>query len=167
MTGGCGTGLARRAVAWWYARAPRERWMLTGMCAAIAAFVAWYGLLGPLQGVRQAAADRHADALMDAAEIEHALAAIAASGRPAGDTLSADALQRLVTDSAGAAGISFDRRGETANGGLEVGVDAVAAGTLFNWLDGLRLEHGVAPVAVDVERREGRLRAELRFAPAQ
>src|SRR5690606_24039659 len=75
VTGECGTGLARRAVAWWYARAPRERWMLTGMCAAIAAFVAWYGLLGPLQGVRQAAADRHADALMDAAEIEHGLAA--------------------------------------------------------------------------------------------
>ena len=46
-------------------------------------------------------------------------------------------------------------------------MDAVAAGTLFNWLDGLRLAHGVAPVAVDVERREGRLRAELRFAPAQ
>lgn len=156
-----------RLAGWWHARAPRERWMLAVMCAAIAAFVAWYALLAPLQALRQRAADRHAAAVMDMAEIERGLEAIAAAEANGAARVPPAALHQLVTDSAGAAGINFDRREVAADGGLEITVDAVAAATLFNWLDGLRLEHAVAPMAVDVERREGRLRAQLRFAPTQ
>lgn len=152
---------------WWQDRAPRERWMLSIMCAAIAAFVAWYAVLAPLQAMRQRAADRHAAAVMDAAEIERGLEAIAASEASGAARVPAAALHQLVTDSAGAAGINFDRREVAADGGLDVTIDAVSSGTLFNWLDGLRPEHAVAPMAVDVERREGRLRARLRFAPTQ
>lgn len=161
-----GTTLAKLS-GWWQARAPRERWMLSVMCVAIAAFVTWYALLAPLQALRQRAADRHAAAVMDAAEIRRGLEAITAAGTSGADGVPAAALLQLVTDSAGAAGINFDRREAAADGGLEITIDAVATTALFNWLDGLRLEHGVAPVALEVERREGRLRAQLHFAPAQ
>lgn len=164
---GAAPAATARLAGWWHAREPRERWMLAVMCAAIAAFVAWYAVLAPLQGLRQRAADRHAAAALDAAEVERGLAVVAAASDPASAPLPAEALHALVTDSAGAAGITFDRREATPDGGLEVGTDAVDALPLFNWLDGLRLEHAIAPVAVDIERREGRLRAQLRFAPAQ
>lgn len=167
MSGTDNRGSGARVATWWHARAPRERWMVAVACVAIAAFVAWYGVLAPLQAVRQQNADRHAAAMLDAAEVERGLAAIAASDGQGTAAMTAGELQPLVIDSAGAAGITFDRREETADGGLEVAVDAAHATTLFNWLDSLRLEHAVAPVAVDIERREGRLRAQLRFAPAQ
>lgn len=159
-------GAIVRLAGWWHAREPRERWMLAVMSAAIAVFVAWYAVLAPLQSVRQRAADRHAEAMRDVIEVRRGLAAVAAAGASGIAPVAAAALHPLVTDSAGAAGIVFDRREFAADGGLEVTVDSVSAGTLFNWLDGLRLEHAVAPVAVDIERREGRLRAQLRFAPA-
>lgn len=169
MSGAADSQATTRAkfAGWWQDRAPRERWMLSIMCVAIAAFVAWYAVLAPLQALRQRAADRHAAAVMDAAEIERGLGAIAAADADGPARVPADTLHQLVTNSAGAAGISFDRREADADGGLDITIDAVAAATLFNWLDGLRLEHGVAPVRVEAERREGRLRAQLRFAPAQ
>jgi len=159
-------GRRERLAGWWHALAPRERWMLALMCVTIAAFAAWYAVLAPLRALRVHAAEQHTAAVMDAAEVERGLAIIAASdpgrpGLPGGD------LEQVVTDSAGAAGIAFDRRQAAADGGLEIGIEAVPAAALFNWLDGLRQEHGVAPVAVDIERREGQLRAQLRFVPAQ
>lgn len=74
-----------RASAWWHARAPRERWMLVVMFAAVAAFAAWFGLLAPLDSARERAADRHAAAIQARAEAGRGLAAIAAAAadRPA------------------------------------------------------------------------------------
>lgn len=157
---------ATRLADWWHARAPRERWMLATMCAAIAAFVTWYGLLAPLQSARDRAAVRHASAIQAVAEVERSLALVSAAmeDRPAAPP--AERFRTSIVDSAGAAGIGLDREEPSADGGLAVGIDAVSANALFAWLDTLRLEHGIAPVAVDVERRDGRLRARLHFGPS-
>lgn len=154
-----------RAIEWWHARAPRERRMLAAMFAGIAAFVAWYGVLSPLLSARDRAAARHASAIQAHAEIERSLAGVAAAaeGRPvppAGDRFHA-----LISDSAGAAGVGIDRREPSSGGDLEIGIDAASTAALLGWLDALRLEHGISPVAVDIERRDGRLRARLHFGP--
>ena len=161
IAGDAGTRLAD----WWHARVPRERWMLATMCAAIAAFVIWYGVLAPLQSARDRTAGRHASAIRALAEVESSLALVATAkdDRPAAPP--ADRFRTTIVNSAGAAGIGLDREEPSADGGLEIGVDAVSANALFAWLGALRLDHGIAPVAVDVERRNGRLRARLRFGP--
>jgi general secretion pathway protein M len=159
------TNAGARLVEWWHGRAPREQWMLTLMCTAIAVFIVWYGVLAPLLTARDRAAERHASAIQDRAGIEHILARVAAASQDRPAPPPADRFHALVADSAGAAGIGIDRQEPSPDGGVEVGIDAVPANALFAWLDTLRLEHGIAPEAVDIERREGRLRARLRFGP--
>ncbi|MGY0561432.1 type II secretion system protein GspM [Luteimonas sp. A277] len=154
-----------RLVDWWHGRARREQWMLSLMCAAIAVFIGWYGVLAPLLVARDRAAERHASAIQDRVEIEQTLARVAAASQDRPAPPPVDRFHALVADSAGAAGIGLERQEPSPDGGVEVGIDAVPANALFAWLDTLRLEHGIAPEAVDIERREGRLRARLRFGP--
>lgn len=150
---------------WWQAREPRERIMVSVMLVAIAAFVAWYGVLSPLRHARDAAQARYLRAVAALAETESTLATLgqARGTRPA---VRGAAFADRIVDSAGAAGVAISRRDTDADSSLVLGIDGVAANTLFAWLDALRRDHGIAPLALEIDKRDGRLRAELRFAPA-
>lgn len=154
-----------RIAAWWQGLSPRERAMVAAMCAAIAAFVAWFGVLAPLRAARDEARQRHAEAVRAAAHVDAALARIAAIRAQRPPPPAADAWQAIVIDSAGAAGLGLERQEVLPDGALAIGIGGAAAPALFGWLDALRLEHAIAPDVVDIERRDGRLRASLRFPP--
>lgn len=150
---------------WWQALAPRERVMVSVMLVAIAAFAGWYGVLSPLRHARDAAQARYLRAVAALHETDAGLAALAAS-RDSGTALRGRARDDLIVDSAGAAGVAISRRDSEGDGSFVVGIDGAAADALFAWLDTLRDEHGIAPFALEIDKRDGRLRAELRFAPA-
>ncbi|NZA26597.1 type II secretion system protein M [Luteimonas sp. SJ-92] len=154
-----------RVADWWQAREPRERWMVAVMLAALAAFVLWYGAIAPLRQARDDARARHADAVAAVQEIERALARIEASAARLPPPPADDAFATAIVDSAGAAGVAISRQDDGGDGVLVIAIDAVAAPALFGWIDTLRREHGIAPLALQVDKRDGRLRAELRFAP--
>jgi general secretion pathway protein M len=149
---------------WWQGRNRRERIMVSVMLAAIAAFLAWYGVLSPLRQARDAAQARYLRAAAALEETDAALALLA-EPRNSPPVARGQAYAEIIVDSAGAAGVAIARRDADADGGLVLGIDGVAANTLFAWLDALREKHGVAPIAIEIDKRDGRLRAELRFAP--
>ncbi|MCD9046057.1 type II secretion system protein GspM [Luteimonas sp. MHLX1A] len=148
---------------WWNARAPRERWMLAAMAASIAVFLAWFAVLTPLESALERGGARLAAATRSAAEVEAALASLPPEGVQSGLTPAAHFA--LITDTAAVAGVGVEHQSPDSGGGLEIDFDASDTGTLFAWLDTLRLEHRVAPLAVRIERRDGRLRGSLRFPP--
>ncbi|MDH5824137.1 type II secretion system protein GspM [Luteimonas sp. RD2P54] len=157
-----------RLADWWHAREPRERWMVSAMLIALAAFALWYGAIAPLRQARDAARERHAAAAAALREIESALAYLEASAARLPPAPAGDAFARAIADSAGAAGVAIGRQDHGGGGGegvLVVAIDAVDAAALFGWIDALRRDHGIVPTGLQVDKRGGRLRAELRFAP--
>lgn len=147
---------------WWHGRAPRERRMLIVMLLAVAAFLVWFAVLRPLvRWEETAAADRQAAAATLAgvrsarAELDAFHAALSA---PATEAVT---LAELLPRTASAAGVALSRQ-QPRDGLLTVGIDAVDAPALLAWLDALARQ-GVAPVALEVGERDGRLHAELAF----
>ncbi len=146
---------------WWRTRAPRERWMLTVMVLAIVAFLVWFAVLRPLARWQQdAAADRLA-ATATLAEVRAARDGLAAFQSALPDPPAAVPLEELLPRTATAAGVALSRQ-QRHEGLLTVGIDAVDAPALLAWLDALARQ-GIAPVALDVGERDGRLHAEFAF----
>ncbi len=148
---------------WWGARDRRERTMLTVMAAAIAAFVAWYGVVTPLQALRERARSGHDRSALQLSRVQ-AMAAALAADRPeaAGTPPSA----QMLLDAARAAGIEVSRHGAGPGEGLVIEIDATSAGALFDWLDGLRARHSLAPSALNIAADGGRLRVRAVFGSA-
>lgn len=151
-----------RFLAWWTARAQRERTMLLVMAAAVGAFVYWYALLGPLRAWGEAARQRHDHAALELRSVIADARAIEAlrRRRPTEATSPADA----IATSARAAGIAIARHRQAADGTLMVDVDAAPAPALFGWLDALRREHDIGPVSLQIAKANGQLKAALGFA---
>lgn len=150
---------------WWSIRNARERAMLATMCIALAAFAWWYGLLMPLRLWREQARTRydHAAAAWQATSTNAAAIAALAAAQPRNP----EALAATVLDSARDAGIAVSRQRRDAQGRFVVDIDAVDAAQLQAWLDALQRRQRIAPQAVAIGKREGRLHAELGFdAPA-
>lgn len=149
---------------WWGSRNARERAMLVAMCIALAAFAWWYGLLMPLRLWREHARTRydHAAAAWQATRANAtAIAALVAAQPRNRETLAA-----TVLDSAREAGIAVSRQRSDAQGRFVVDIDAVDAVQLQAWLDALQSKQRIAPQAVAIGKRDGRLHAELGFAAA-
>lgn len=147
----------------WQARQPRERVMLAVMAGAIAAFLYWYGGVVPLRKLADGAQSQYDRAATRLAVVRDNLAAIrtareAVPGAPVGAAHAA-----TILDTAQAAAVSVSRQRARGDSGLAIGIDAVDASALFRWLDTLRTVHGIAPDALDVGRRDGRLHAEVAF----
>jgi general secretion pathway protein M len=152
----------QRAAKWWQARDGRERRMLAVMCAALAAFAWWYGLVAPMQRMREAARSDYLQTVREvqamAADLER-IAALRGSGRR---PPTAETLPRIVLSSATGAGLAISRqRGQ--DDGFEIGIDSAETAQVFGWLDALRQQHGIAPEMLEIERRNGAVRVEARF----
>ena len=157
---------ADRLFHWWQAREPREQRMLAVMCAAIGAFVVWFGVVAPLREVRDAAGERHRRAAADLREISHGVDTITAlqARNPAIPTV--DAFASVILDTAATAQVPISRQRIDDAGVLVVGIDAVAAPALLGWLDRLGHEHGIAPLALEISERNGDLQVQARFRPS-
>lgn len=151
-------------VPWWQALAPRERAMLGMMSVAIVAFALWLGAVRPLQHARDAAMQRHDRAAAGLQEVIAATDAIQALQARQPAPPAGDAFARTILDAAAAAHVPVARQRGNDTGGLEIGIDAVAAPALFGWLEALRHRHGIAPALLDVTERNGELRVQASFA---
>lgn len=149
---------------WWSARNTRERAMLALMLLAIAAFVLWLGAWRPLDAVARAAHLHRLRASADLAEVRALTAAIAERQAQRPPPLSDEALPRAIARSAAAGGVAISRQRSAGDGRFVVGIDAVEAPALFAWLDLLARRHGLAPVSLKVEERDGSLAVEAGFA---
>lgn len=147
--------------AWWQDRAPRERGMLALMMLALALFIGWYAVLAPLQRLADRARDRRGNAAALLAEVRAAVTETGSGGQAG---IPADPLATLLQGAA-AGGVSISRQRDGDGGNVVLGIDAVQAPALFAWLDTMRREHGIAPLGLEVEERNGQLQAEVTFAP--
>lgn len=148
---------------WWQSRERREQRMLAVMFAALAAFVLWFAVVAPLQRVRDAARDRHHGAAADLREVVHGVDTITALQARNPGMSTADAFASAVLDTAAAARVPVSRQRIDDAGVLQVGIDAVEAPALLGWLDHLRHQHGIAPLALDISERNGRLQVQASF----
>lgn len=157
-------GTFRRARHWWQARDARERGMLAVMFAMLAGFALWYGIVTPLLQVRtqaQAHYDRAAAELI-ATRANTRDIAVLLKQRPVRPT--GGAFSNAVLASAKAADVAVSRQRVDGQGALTVGIDAVQATALFDWLDTLRRDHGIAPQTLSIAKANGRLRVEVSFS---
>ncbi|MGQ4658968.1 type II secretion system protein GspM [Lysobacter sp. F6437] len=148
---------------WWQSRELREQRMLAMMFVAVAAFALWFGVVAPLQHMRDAARDRRDSAAADLQEVTQAVDAITAlqarnPGLPTGD-----AFTSAILDTAASTQVPVSRQRTGDAGMLEIGIDAVAAPALLGWLDALIQQHGIAPQALDISERNGSLQVQASF----
>jgi len=151
---------------WWSARDARERAMLALMLLAIGVFALWLGAWRPLDAMAHSARQHRLQATADLAEARALAAAVAErqAQRPA--PLSGDALSSAIARSAAAGGVAISRQRTAGDDRLVVGIDAVETPALFAWLDLLARQHGVAPVSLKVDKRDGSLAVEAGFKAA-
>jgi len=148
---------------WWGGLSDRERWMLMGLGALVAALAFWYGLLTPLQRWAGAAAERHAEAAETLAEAERIAAEAAAleRDRKAAAGSAADAVHRTAEG----AGVRLLREEPGARGALNVWTDLVEVKPLFVWLAALQRDHSVGVRTFEAHRSEaGKIDARIGFA---
>lgn len=149
---------------WWSARNARERAMLVLMLLAIAAFALWLGAWRPLDAAARSARQHRLQATANLAEVRALAAAVAERQAQRPPPLSGEALAGVITRSAAAGGVAISRQRTAGDGRFVVGIDAVEAPALFAWLDLLAQQHGLAPVSLKVEERDGGLAVEAGFA---
>lgn len=136
--------------------------MVAVMLAAVAAFAWWYGLVAPLRGVRDDRIARYDRAVADLQALSAGVATVHGQ-RPGGRAIAAAVDADALVADAAAAGVVVARRRTTADGALELGIDAVDAPVLFAWLDVAARDPGVAPSRLLVEATGAAVRAELVF----
>lgn len=150
-----------QALQWWEGRSLRERRMLTVMLALIAATAVWLGVVRPLFGWREAAAENRARA-----EAEHgAVLAAVARLAPIRTAAPADArgLEPTVRQTAEAAGLTITT-GMDASGRLGFRIDRGSTAAVFGWLSGLKTAQGLDPVSLGViENADATLQVEGAF----
>lgn len=145
-----------RALTDWLAgRTQRERWMLIGLAVVAGGILVFYGVVQPLNGWREAAAERRADA----AEATRLIAAAEARLRP-GATSDPARLAEVAGPLAEAQGLAVELTpGE--DGGLAFSAQQAPTAALFSWLAALESQHGIEAVAISVtENADATLQAQ-------
>ena len=145
-----------RAVTDWLAgRTPRERAMLIGLAVVAGGILLFYGVVQPLYGWREAAAERRAEA----AEATRLIAAAEARIQP-GATSDPARLAEVAGPLAEAQGLAVELSpGE--DGGLAFSAQQAPTAALFGWLAALESQHGMEAVAISVtENADATLQAQ-------
>ncbi len=146
----------------WDGRTLREQRMLMAMALLVAAVVLWLGVVRPLNGWREDAADDRARAEAGLTEVRAALVRVAPD---AGDARPIDAqgLEPAVRQTAEAAGLQITT-GMDPSGRLGFRVSNAPGSALFGWLAALETTHGLQPVSLGViENADATLQVEGAF----
>ena len=136
--------------------------MLMAMALLAAAAVLWLGVVRPLNGWREDAADDRARAEAQRVEVRAALVRLAPD---AGKVRRVDArgLEPAVRQTAEAAGLQIVTRMDPS-GRLGFRVGNAPGPALFGWLAALETTHGLQPVSLSVvENADASLQAEGAF----
>lgn len=123
----------------WGERSPREQWMLGVMFALLAVVVLWLGVVGPLASAQRsaregllAATDRNAAMRAKVKLLKTLPLRVAASSRTA--------IDQLVSQSAGEAGLTLERAEAQGSARIEIAMASVRPVALFSWLAALEAE---------------------------
>lgn len=144
----------------WNGRSTREQGLLIVLAASFAVFVAYYGIMLPLQRAALSADAHRARAAQQWADVQAGAGEIASLGNASG-------IEEAVTASAEASGVTLERSRVESPREITVWVKGTEPGALFSWLLLLQKAHGVVAANVAATRDdEGALDAELRFAGA-
>ncbi|WP_097091948.1 type II secretion system protein GspM [Novosphingobium sp. Chol11] len=124
----------------WGERSPREQWMLGVMFALLAVVVLWLGVLYPL-----AAAQRSArEALIEATDRNAAMRAkvklLKTLPRGVAGASAMVAIDQLVSQSAGEAGLTLERADAQGGARIEIAMASVRPVALFSWLAALEAQ---------------------------
>lgn len=146
----------------WDGRTLRERRMLMVMALLAAAVGLWLGVVRPLNGWREGAADDRDRAAAGLSQARAALARIAPD--PGGmRPVDAGGLEPAVRRTAELAGLQV-ATGMDSSGRLGFRVSNAPAAALFGWLAGLETTHGLQPVRLGVvENADASLQVEGAF----
>lgn len=140
---------------WLAGRTQRERWMLIGLAVVAGGILVFYGLVQPLYGWREAAAERRADAV----EATRLIAAAEARLQP-GATSDPARLAEVAGPLAEAQGLAVELS-PGDDGGLAFSAQQAPTAALFGWLAALESQHGVEAVAISVtENADATLQAQ-------
>lgn len=152
------------ALAWWAGRTDRERWLLGGLGAVMAALVAWYGVWTPLQAWSRDAQDRLALAASGVAEAEAAAQEISRFRQMRGGRTGPAAA--AVSRSAATAGLVLAKNEPAPDGGLTVWIEAAPPKVLFAWLASVRSDLGLGVRSLETQAGEGGVQARIAFEGA-
>jgi general secretion pathway protein M len=114
-------------IIWWEARSARERGLIGVMLALLAIVLAWLVVVRPLADALDAAKLRHGAAVV-------ALAEARAHARPAAGPAAAGPADRIVAETASAAGFTGARIARLGPRRATVAVDAARPQALFGWV---------------------------------
>jgi len=147
----------------WDGRTRREQRMLAVMALLVAAVVVWLGIVRPLTGWREQAADDRARAETRLVEVRTALTRLAPATGGKARTLDARGLEPVVLQTAEAAGLQLTT-GMDPSGRLGFRAANAPGAAVFNWLGALETTHGVQPVSLSVvENADASLQVEGAF----
>lgn len=129
--------MMEQAKIFWNDRSPREQWMLAVMAALLVVVVLWLGLFRPLDAAQRSARDRLLEATDRNASIRAKVKLLkalpAGGGLPARDA----AIDQLVGQSAGEAGLTLERAQAQGPGRIDIAIASVRPVALFSWLASL------------------------------
>ncbi|HMJ93784.1 MAG TPA: type II secretion system protein GspM [Allosphingosinicella sp.] len=128
--------------AWWRARSRREQILLLILSALFGITFAWLLVVRPLGDSLAAARERHSEAVIALAE---ARAGAAAIGRLERDRPSSAAgpVERIVTESASAAGFQLSRIQPEGAGKVALAIEAARPQALFAWVSEMETKNGL------------------------
>ncbi|MDP1874249.1 type II secretion system protein GspM [Phenylobacterium sp.] len=127
---------------WWTTRSRREQVLLGLMGALLLGFLLWFAVASPLRSAAQDASAHLTRALADEAVVDAARAEIARLGEAAPRAQRSGSVERVVSDTAAAGGLTVVR--------VEIddqnGVQAVVSGpstAVLPWIALLQAEHAI------------------------
>ena len=145
----------KAVIDWLAGRTPRERAMLAGLAVVAGGILIFYGVVQPLNGWREAAAERRAEA----SEATRLIAAAEARIQP-GATSDPARLAEVAGPMAEAQGLAVELS-PGADGGLAFSAQQAPTAALFGWLAALESQHGMEAVAISVtENADATLQAQ-------
>ncbi|MDO8900113.1 MAG: type II secretion system protein GspM [Phenylobacterium sp.] len=149
---------------WWTTRSRREQMLLGALGGLLLLFVFWFGLAAPLRGASKDAQSHLARALADEAVVDAAAAEIARLGEAAAPRGRGAPVERLVAQTAEAAGLEIIRI-EAGEGGTVQAVVMGPSTAVLPWIAQLQAEHAIAARHLTLLKGEvGQLDVDATFA---
>lgn len=132
--------MMERLQAYWGDRSPREQWMLGVMFALLAGVILWLGVARPLGHAQRSAREALTEATERNAAIRAKVKLLKSIPRLAGAMDRSMALDQLVEQSAGEAGLTLERAQAQGAGRLDMAIASVRPVALFSWLAALEAQ---------------------------
>lgn len=118
----------------WGERSPREQWMLGVMFALLGLVILWLGLIRPLDAAQRSSREQLREATDRNAAIRAKVKLLKSLPRNAGAASSGVALDQIVGQSAGEAGLTLERAQAQGADRIDIAVASIRPVALFSWL---------------------------------